>query len=227
MNLIFELILLCILVGSSYAGIKFGFIQIAAKPIKIIASLAFAFSLCKSVGTVIIAPIIQNPVSAYIKEFVYAKCSNLTSVNAYDELPTLLKMAGAAFNVDMNAQNAVSQETVLDNAILNLTSPAVNLIGIAVAFVLLLIVGRILMSLGVYLVNSFCRSGLIAKVNKAMGFVLAGMMSLIGAWAFVSVVEFLFHLPMFENSAAVQGFSGGFLYRLFISVSPLELLLSF
>ena len=111
--------------------------------------------------------------------------------------------------------------------ILNLTSPAVNLIGILIAFVVLLLVGRLLISVGVYCVNSFCQGGLLAVVNKAMGFVLAGLLSVICAWGFVSVVEFLFHLPVFYDSAAIRGFSGGVLYKLFVSLSPLELLLSF
>ena len=227
MDVIFELILICILVGGSYAGIKFGFIQIAAKPIKILASLSFAFLLCKGVGTGVIAPIIQAPVSNYIKDFMYTNCSNLSYDNLSDEVPTLLKMAGAAFNVDMSVGNSFSADVLLDNVILNLTSPTVNLIGIVIAFIILLFVFRLLISLGIYLVNSFCQGGVIAIVNKTMGFVLAGLLSFLCAWAFVSVVEFFFHLPIFDNSSAIKDFDGGLIYRLLLSISPLELLLSF
>ena len=227
MNFIFEILLLGILIGGSYAGIKFGFIKIAAKPIKAIASVSFALLLCSSVGKAVIAPIIQAPVTNYIKDFMYTNCSNLTPDNIGTEIPTLLKMAGAAFNVDMNAASAVSTDQLLENVILSLTSPAITLIGIVIAFVILFFVAKLLISLGVYLVNSFCQGGVIAKINKAMGFVLAGMLSIIAAWIFVSVIEFFFHLPMFDSSAAIQSFNGGLLYRLFISISPLELLLSF
>ena len=227
MNFVFDLILLCILAGGSYAGIKFGFIKIAAKPIKTVASLSFALLLCKGVGTAVISPIIQAPVTNYIKDFMYTNCANLTPDNVSDEIPTLLKMAGAAFNVNMNAASSVSTDKLLDSLVFNLTSPTVNFIGVIIAFVILLLIGRLLISLGVYLVNSYCQSGVIAKVNKVMGFVLAGLLSLLFVWAFVSVLEFFLHLPMFDNSAAVQGFTGGFIYRMFVSLSPLELLLSF
>ena len=73
----------------------------------------------------------------------------------------------------------------------------------------------------------YCNGGVLAKVNKGMGFVLAGFISIVAAWAFVSVMEFFFHLPMFNDSPAIQGFNGGLLYRLFNSISPIELLLSF
>ena len=227
MDVIFELILLCILVGGAYAGIKFGFIQIAAKPIKIAASISFAFMLCRGVGTEVIAPIIQAPVSNYIKDFMYTNCSNLSHNNLSSEVPTLLKMAGAAFNVYFNAMDALSSDTLLDNVILKLTSPTVRLIGIMIACVILLFVGRLLISLGIYLVNSFCQGGVIAIVNKSMGFVLAGLLSFLCAWAFVSVAEFFFHLPIFDDSAAIRDFDGGLLYRMLLSISPLELLLSF
>lgn len=227
MDIIFELILLCILVGGAYAGIKFGFIQIVAKPIKTLASLSFAFLLCRGVGTEVIAPIIQAPVSNYIKDFIYTNCANLSHNNLSSEVPTLLKIAGAAFNVDLNALDAPSTDLLLDNVVLKLTNPTVCLIGIIVAFVILLFVGRLLISLGIYLVNSYCRGGVIAIVNKSMGFVLAGLLSFLCAWAFVSVAEFFFHLPIFDGSAAIRDFNGGFLYKLLLSISPLELLLSF
>ena len=61
LNVLFEILLLAILIGGSYYGIKMGFIKIAAKPIKFIFALAVAFSLCKAVGTYIIAPINSCP----------------------------------------------------------------------------------------------------------------------------------------------------------------------
>ena len=110
MDFVIEVILLIILLGGSYAGIRFGFIQIAAKPIKVIASLSFALLLCRGVGMAVIAPIIQVPVSSYIKDFVYSNCSDVSFDNVSAEIPTLLKMAGAVFNVDMSVRDSLSGE---------------------------------------------------------------------------------------------------------------------
>lgn len=227
MNFLFEILILGILVFGGYAGIKYGFIRIAEKPIKVTLSLVFAFSLCSVVGKGLIAPLIQSPVTNYVKDFMYENCSSLTPDNVPSEIPTLLKMAGAAFNQSVSYDSSATTDEILGTVVTNLTSPFINLISIVFAFIVLFFVGKLLIKFGIHMVQLYCDGGILAKVNKGMGFVLAGFISIVAAWAFVGVTEFFFHLPIFNNSQAIQNFNGGLLYRLFNSISPIELLLSF
>ncbi len=227
LKILMEILLLLILVGGSYYGIIKGFFKMAAAPLKLVAGLVFSFSLCKVVGKFVIAPIIQSPVTNYIKDFMYEHCSDLTPDNVVSEMPTLLKMAGAAFNVDVAAASGTTTDEMLESVILNFTSPAVNCIGIIFAFVLLFLLSKLLISIGISLVNTYVSVGVLGKINRTMGFVLAGVLAFFGAWAFAGTVDFIFHLGIFNGSELIRNFSGGWLYRLFTSFSPIELLLSF
>ncbi len=227
LKIILELLIVAILVGGVYCGIKFGFISIVAKPIKSVVAFVFALTLSSPVGKGIIAPIIQTPVTNYIKDFMYTNCSNLSPNNVLDEIPTLLKISGAIFNVDMNATVGVSADSILESVIYNLTSPVVSVVSIIIAFFLMFFVGKLMFIGGIFAVNKFCSVGILGKVNKAMGFVVSGILAIGAVWLFVSILEFFFHLSIFESSVTLANFRGGLLYRLFVRLSPLELLLSF
>ena len=227
LKIAFEIILLAILIGGAYYGIRLGFIRIAAKPIKLILGIAFAFTLCGTVGREIITPLIQAPTTNYIKEHLYESCASLTPEAALEKIPTVLKMAGAAFNVDVAASSAESTDALIERVVVSLTSPAVVLISVVIAFILLFLLSKLLFSAAVCVVSSVFEIGVLAKINRALGFVLAGLMSFFLAWAFVSIVDFFFHLSIFDTVEFVRAFEGGPLYRLFISISPIGLLLSF
>ena len=227
MSFLFEILILGILVGGSYAGIKLGFVNIAAKPLKVVASFFFAYALCSVVGKGLIAPMIQAPITNYIKAFMYENCANLNPDNVLEEVPTLIKMAGAVLNDGVSISAGQTTDQIIETVITSYTKPFAELVSVIFAFVILFFVGKLLIMLGIYLVNSFCSNGVLSKVNRSMGFVLAGFLSILAAWAFVSVTNFFFHLPIFDGSATIRAFHGGLLYRLFNSLSPLELLLSF
>lgn len=227
LNIFFEILLIGLLVGGSYYGIKMGFFNIALKPIKIVLGIAFALSLCNVVGTYLIAPLIQSPITNYIKEFMYDNCSNLSPENVVEEMPTLLKMAGAAFDIQIVDTPGMTTDAMLEDIIFNLTSPAVILISIGIAFILLYILAKFAFSGGIILVNSIFDIGIIGKINRAMGFILAGLLAFLAAWSLVGIVDFFFHLSIFDGVEAIRSFRGGLLYRLFNSLSPIELLLSF
>ena len=201
MGFILEILIIGILVGGSYAGIKFGFVNIAAKPLKTVASFFFAYLLCSAVGKALIAPIIQAPITNYIKSFMYENCKNLNPENVMEEVPTLIKMAGAVSKngIDISAGNTTDE--VIETVISSYTRPFSEVVAVIFAFFVLFFVGKLLIKLGIYLVNQFCSGGVLAKVNKIMGFVLAGFLSILAAWALVSILNFFFHLPfIFDNS---------------------------
>lgn len=227
MSFIFEFLIIAILIGGAYVGIRFGFIGMAAKPLKLTLSLYFAFSLCSSVGRGIIAPIIQKPISNYVKSYIYKHCSDLSPENVISEIPTLLKISGAAFDIDVDAIRGMTTDSVVREVVLKLTHPFVSIVAIVISFLILFFVGKLIVFLGISLVRRFCEDGVLSMINKAMGFVLAGFLSFCLAWAFVGITEFLFHSPLFSDLPTVSDFNGGFLFNFFNSISPLELLLSF
>ena len=227
LKIFMEVILIGILVGGSYYGLVTGFFQMAANPLKVVAGLLFSGSLSGVVGKYIIAPIIQSPITNYIKDFMYEHCSDLSPDNVVSEMPTLLKMAGAAFNIEVNVTPGATTDQMLESVIVNLTTPAVNVIGIIIAFVLLFFLSKLIISIAISVINSYVSVGVLGQINKTMGFVLAFAVAFIAAWALTGVVDFIFHLGVFNNVEVIRNFSGGWIYRLFNSFSPIELLLSF
>ena len=227
LNISLELILIAILFLGAYYGLRYGFIKIVAKPIEAVLRVLLSLSLCSFVGENIFAPLIQPSVTNYIKEHLYNKCSDLSAEAALEELPTLLKIGAAVFNVELESLSSLSSAEILEILAERLTSPAVILISVAAAFVILLFVFKYSIRFITILINFVFDGGVLGKINRMLGVVLAGALSFFAAWTFVSVLDFLFHAPIFDTSDAIRTFEGGPLYRLFNMISPIELLLSF
>ena len=227
LTIILEILLIGILVGGSYYGIVTGFFKMATKPLKLIASLLFSYALCGVIGKYIIAPIIQSPITNYVKDFMYDHCSDLSPDKVVTEIPTLLKMAGAAFDVNVTADPTATTDQMLNTVISDLTYPAVQIVASVIAFVILYFVGKLLISLGIWVVNSYVSVGVLGQVNKTMGFVLAFVLAFLAAWLFAGTLDFIFHLSIFDGSELIRNFEGGPVYWLLVRVSPIELLLSF
>lgn len=227
LKIFLEIILIGIIVGGSYYGIVTGFFKMAAKPIKVVASLSFAGLLCKVIGRFIVAPIIHSPITNYIKDFMYEHCTDLSPDSVVTEIPTLLKMAGAAFNVNVVADPTATTDQMLNKVIGELTMPTVNLIAMIISFVLLYFLCMFIISIGIFVVNSYVSDGVVGKINRIMGFVLAFLLALLVAWLLAGFIDFFFHLGIFDNSELIRGFKGGWIYRLLVNFSPIELLLSF
>lgn len=222
-----EIILLAVIVGGSYYGVRMGFFKLAAEPVKLVLGFIFAVGLCGVIGDAIIAPLIQSSVTNYIKDFMYENCSALTPDNVISEMPTILKVAGAAFDINIISTAGATTDEVLEDVILNLTSPAVRMIGSLFAFIILFFLSKYVISAAIWAVNSFVSVGVIGQINKSMGFILAGSLAFLGAWALTGVIDFLFHLEVFDSYELIRNFEGGLLYRFFKEFSPIELLLSF
>ena len=222
-----EIILLAVIIGGFYYGLERGFIRIAAKPIKIVLCFVLAFSLCKGVGAKIVAPLIQAPITNYIKEYMYENCAALSPDNVFESTPTILKIAASAFDVELADFDEGASGVFLEKIIVNLTSPAVLLISVIIAFVLIYLISKLLLSGAMLIVNSVFEIGVLAKINRIMGVILAGLMSFLIAWAAVSIIDFFFHMSIFDKVTFIKSFDGGPLYRLFKSISPIGILLSF
>lgn len=227
MKVIIDILLCAIIVIGTIFCVKKGFVEIAAKPVKFIASLILAFNLCAGVAEAIIAPMLYNPVVNYISEFMYENCSSITVENAADELPTILKIAAAIFNIDISEAAANGGAAIIDNIINALAAPVINVIAVIFSFVIVYFLAKLLLTLAIWIINLLCSGGIIGAVNKILGFVFGAFLSVIVAWATAVILDVIFHLPAFETSELISNFEGGVFYRFFNTYNPIELLLSF
>ncbi|MBO5906807.1 MAG: hypothetical protein J6Q85_01455 [Clostridia bacterium] len=226
LNVIVNIIISAFFVAGVIIGIKRGFISLAAKPVKFFAALVIAFSFASAFGAAVINPIIEAPITNYIKDFLYTNCEGLTSSNAREELPTILKISAAIFGIDIGevASNATN---VLDAIVESLTAPVISVVSVIVAFIILYFISKVLLSVALWFVNLVFQSGVFGFLNKLLGTVFGLCLAVIVSWAFVAVFEYAVHLPMFAANPTVAEFEGTFIYGFFNSYSPMELLLSF
>ncbi len=227
MKIIIDLILCIIMASGAILGIKFGFVKMASRPVKFVATLVIAFSMAGAVADIVISPIITPSITGYISDFLYENCAGLTAENASEELPTLIKIAAAIFNIDINEVANASGGDVIENIIEALTSPVIKVISVIISFIVLYIAVKILLSLIIFLINLLFERGILGIFNRILGFVFASGFAIIIAWGLAVVLELVFKLPAFENNATVSSFEGGFFYRFFNTYNPIELLLSF
>ena len=225
LNIILEILLVAILAGGIALGIKRGFINILAKPLRSLLALSLAYALASPVGSGVIAPLVSEPLINQISGFLYENCSHITPENT-DELPTLIKLAANLVGVDVTALGNNTEE-ILASAVESLAIPIVNIISTLVAFVLLFIILKLLFSLLFSVANSVFGKGFFGVFNKVLGCITSGLLAVFVAWAFVSVFEYVIHFPAIVNTPAVSKFTGGFIYTLFKQYNPVELLLSF
>ncbi len=227
LKIILELILLGMLGAGVYLGITKGFINIMAKPVKTFASIMLAFAICGGFARIIVAPVIQKPITNYISSFLYENCSSITPETAADELPTLLKMSAAAFNIDINLITAGTDGDIITAIVSTLADPMIYVIAVIISFVIVYFLGRLIFNLALFIVDMVVKGGILGKVNKTLGIIFGICLAFMGAWAFAGFFEFILNTPIFASNEAVMTFRGGLLYRFFNSFSPIELLLSF
>lgn len=227
LNIIIDLILCAIIVIGAIFGIVRGFIKIAAKPVKFIAAIVIAFSLCNPVAEKVVAPVIESSVTNYISDFLDEKVDELTPDNVNEELPTILKFAASIFDIDVQKVVEEGSEAVVESIVTNLASPVVNIISMGIAFIALYLLSKIVLALAIFLIDMIFKNGLFGLLNKILGFVFSTIISVAAAWALAVLIAFIFNLPAFSSNEMIQAFEGGFFYRFFNTYNPVELLLSF
>lgn len=225
LNIILDILLVAILAGGIAFGIKRGFINILARPLRSLLALALAYALASPVGSGLIVPLLSEPLINQISGFLYDNCAHITPDNT-EELPTLIKLAANLAGVDVTALGD-STDDILASVVESLAMPIVNIIATLVAFVLLFIIFKLLFSLLLSVANSVFGKGVFGVFNKVLGCITSGLLAIFVAWAFVSVFEYVIHFPAIVDVPALSKFTGGFIYRMFKQYNPVELLLSF
>ena len=224
--IVVDLILIGIIAYGIYYGIKKGFVSIASKPIKTVASIVLAYTCCSGFGQWVIAPLIRAPITGYISDFMYRNMPGVSPESAATELPTLLKIAAAAFNIEI-ATEEQSGASYLETLVGTLAEPVVGFISVILAAIALFFIGKLLFTLAFYLLNKFCNEGLLGKINKILGIVFGAFMFVLTSWGIAVAISVFAHLPIFNSVEFISGFEGGLLYRFFNAFNPIELLLSF
>ena len=222
MSIFVEVILWAMLIVGIALGVKSGFISMAAKPVKFVLSLVLAFTLCASFATAVVAPIIEQPITNYIYEFLVENCPELHVDNVAEELPTVLKMAAGMYGIDVEeivAQNAGRDIIAEITAVL--AEPVISIFATIISFVILYFVFKLAVTLALALVDLIFSNGVFGALNKVLGGVSGAIISFAAAWAVAVIVEFLFHI----NGNGME--NAGILYTFFNTYSPIELLLSF
>lgn len=222
MSIFIEILLWAIIVVGVALGIRAGFIRMAAKPVKLILSLVLAFTLCTAVAEGVVTPIIEQPITNYIYDFLAENCPDLNIENVAEELPTVLKMAAGMYGIDIEeivAQNA--GRDIIGEITAVLAEPVISILAIVVSFVILFVVSKLLITLVLSLIDLIFSNGVFGVLNRALGGISGAVISVAVAWAVAIFVEFLYHI----NGTGLE--DPGFLYTFFNTYSPIELLLSF
>ena len=227
LEIIIDVVLLAVVFLGVVLGIKRGFIKMAAGPVKAVAALVIAIAFCSQLSALLVKPMIDAPITNYVRDFLYENCSSLTADNVNDELPTLMKIAAAVFGIDVTAVAGGATTTVVDAIIENLTNPVIDVISTILAFLALYIVSKILLNVVIWFIDLICRGGILGAFNKVLGVVFGGTVALLLSWGLAVVLEIVFHLPVFEGNELIANFEGGMLYKFFNTYNPIELLLSF
>lgn len=227
-NVIFDILLAGILVAGAIIGLKNGFIDTIARPVKFVAAIALAFSLAGVVGSSIIEPIIGPAISHKLSDILIEKYSEITAATANESLPTLIKFAAGLCGV--NIQDVASSAdgiSVIEAIVEAVTAPVVEIIGTIFGFVIVYFLAKILLNFVMIFVNAIVNNGIAGKLNRALGCVFTLFLAFIIGWGVTSLTEFILNIPVIAAADWVENFNGGPIYKFFRSITPLDLLLSF
>ena len=227
LDVVIEILLCAIIVLGFIIGMKRGFINLAAKPLKTIAAVVVAFCYCSVIASSVVTPWIEAPIASYIKDFMYENCASLTSENVNEELPTLIKIAAATFGIDISEVAGNATVSVIDAVVENLTAPVVSIISNIISFVGLFIVSVIIFGIVLWLLNVIFSRGIFGLFNKLIGTIFGTAFSVLAAWGIAVIIEIVFRSPIFAENELIAAFEGGYVYKFFNTYNPIELLLSF
>ena len=228
MSFIVDLILVLILLIGLFLGIKRGFVKTVAKPVKIILTLVVAFSFAAPLSEALIEPKIREPIANQMEEYVIENCGEINAENISDELPTVLKIGASLFNIDINELAKAEEGGALVNKIADsLISPAIHVVSTIITFIILYFLTGLVLSILIAILNAVLDVGFVGVFNRILGAIFSTAIAFILAWGLCAIFTYVINLPSVAANDWASGFNGGFVYRLFETLNPIELLLSF
>lgn len=226
MKYILDAILILIVLFGIFLGYKRGFVRTVGRPVKFFATLFCAFRFCSLFSEKVLRPLISEPVTKQVAEYIRTHCGDVTAENAGETLPTVLKLAAGLFGIDVS-EAATRGENVIDSLTTTLTAPVVDIVSTVLSFVALLIICTLVFTVVLWLVDLLFRIGPVSVVNKAVGVLFSGAFALLISWALASLFAFVLDTSLFDGVAWAENFEGGFFYRFLNQYNPLDLILSF
>ena len=226
-NIIIDLIIAAIVIIGAVVGIKRGFVATVAKPVKWFAAIAIAFALCVSFADTVVQPMIEEPITNQISDYVSEKCADINGENANEKLPTLLKLSATIVGLDLSEITAIGTEEYITELVNQISEPATHLVSVIISFFLIYFASKILLAIAIAIINKIFQVGVFGFFNKILGFVFGTAFAFIIAWALTAVFGYVSSLAVFEGVEWLAEFNGGYIYKFFKEISPLDLLLSF
>jgi uncharacterized membrane protein required for colicin V production len=228
MNVLLDIILVGILLAGAVAGLKNGFVDTIAKPVKFVLAIVLAFALGNTVGEFLVEPLIGPAISHKFSSILIEKYSEMTVDTVERDLPTLVKVAASICGVDVHGiASAADGASVIESVANAVTDPVVDVISLIFGFVIAYFVSKIILKFLLIFINTVVNNGIAGKLNKTLGCIVSVFLAFVVGWAFTSVCEFLFNIPAIASVDGVNSFTGGAVYKFFRTFTPLDLLLSF
>ena len=226
-NILIDLIIVAIIAGGAVFGITKGFIASVAKPVKWVASIVLAFSLCTPFADAVVFPLIDAPITNQISEYLIEKCSHITASNVGEELPTLLKIAAGFAGIDVSSIQVDGTADFISQLVDKLAYPTIHLIAVIISFFAVYFLSKLVLGILLSIINHVFDVGVFGIMNRVLGFLFSTSIAFITAWLLTTAFGYVISLPAFADSSWVSSFDGGFIYKFFKGLSPIDLLLSF
>lgn len=221
---ILDIILAIILLVGLIVGYKRGFVKAISAPVRFFASLLTSFWLVEPISEKVLEPMIKTPVTNQINSYLLENCASITPESAAEDLPTLLKFAASALDVDVTA---LSSENTIAAIVDALASPVVHIISMIVSFIVIYFVAKLVYKIVLAMLSPVFAAGPLSVPNKLLGCVFTLFIAAIFAWLLTLVFDFAVHSSLFAGNTAVQEFEGGFIYGFFNKHNPVDMLLGF
>ncbi len=227
MKIIVDIILVLIILIGGFVGYKRGFIVTVTKPVKWFLALILAVTLCNSAAEAVIEPIISEPVTNQITEYLIEKCPDMTAENVSDELPTVLRLAAGIVDVDIDSFDGADINTLVSQIVESLATPTIHLFSVLIAFVLIYIISKILLAILIGILDKVFDVGFVGSVNRFLGVIFGAAFAFVISWLVVLGFGYVISTSLVEDIEMLREFDGGYIYDFFDRITPLELLLSF
>ncbi len=226
-NILIDTIIVAIIVGGAIIGVTQGFVSSVAGPVKWVASIVLAISLCTPVADALIFPMIEAPITNQISSFLIEKCGHITAQNVGEELPTILKIAAGFAGIDIASIGQDSTSEFIPQLVDKLAYPTIHLISVVISFFAVYFLSKIVIGILLSIISHAFDSGLLGVMNKALGLLFDTSIAFVSAWVLTSVFGYVISLPAFADTPWIASFDGGVVYKFFKGLSPIDLLLSF
>lgn len=222
-NVIIDIILILIVVFGAIWGISRGFIKSVSGPVKFFACIIIAFGLCSFFAETVIAPIIEEPLTNQISDYLVENFEE--NEDGEPKIPTLVRFAAVVMDVNIDEIEGVEgyAQALADK----IAHPVISLVSSIAAFVILYFLAKLLVAILFKILDSMLDSGVAGSVNKILGCVFSTFLALVVAWAAATLFEFVINAPAFENVAWMNEFDGGYIYKFLKTLNPIDLLFSF